>query len=67
MKKSIFILASIYLLLLSSPIVAQPEEPGVDPVAAPINDYLWILGIIGITLVFLKFRALQKQAYNSLK
>jgi hypothetical protein len=33
---------------------------------APINDYIWILAIIGITLVFLKFRALHKQAYKTL-
>ena len=26
----------------------------------PINDYLWVLAIIAILFVFLKFRAIQK-------
>ena len=30
-----------------------------DP--APINDYLWVLFALGMLLVFLKFRAMQKQ------
>ena len=27
---------------------------------APIDDYLWVLGIIGLVFVFMKFRAIQK-------
>lgn len=57
MKKSIYILASIYILLLSSPLFAQPEDPGVDPVApAPIDDYVWVMAIIGLVFVFIKIR-----------
>lgn len=64
MKKSIFILASIYLLLLSTPIVAQPEDPGVDPVAAPIDDYVWVLALVGLFYVILRLRAFAKETTN---
>lgn len=67
MKNSIFILANIYLLLISIPIFAQPEDPGVDPAPAPIDDYVWFLALIGLALVFLKFRMIKKQAHNSLQ
>ncbi len=59
MKKSIFILASLFMLLLTSPIFAQ-ADPGDDPAApAPIDDYLWILALAGLFLVFLAFKAIQ--------
>lgn len=67
MKKSIFILASLYLLLLSNPLFAQLEEPGDDPLTTPIDDYIWILALIGLALVFLKFRAIHKRAGSSLQ
>lgn len=57
MKKSIFILASIYLLLISTPIVAQPEDPGADPATAPIDDYILYMALIGFLFSFLKLRA----------
>lgn len=37
---------------------------GQDPVA-PIDDYVLVLAIIGLLLVFYKFRAIQKQDANS--
>ena len=44
------------------------ESTGGDTTpGAPIDDYVWIMAIIGITLVFLKFRVIQKQSYYSLK
>lgn len=30
-----------------------------DP-AAPIDDYVWVLAIVGLVFVFMKFRAIQK-------
>jgi hypothetical protein len=31
----------------------------VDAPAAPINDYLWILALIGIIFIFMKLKAIQ--------
>jgi hypothetical protein len=66
MKKSILLLASLYMLLLSNPIFAQVADPGDDPdaPAAPIDDYVWVLALIGMIFVFLKVRTfvLQKKA-----
>lgn len=35
--------------------------------ASPIDDYLWILAVIGLVLVCLKFRAIQKEIKNDLE
>ena len=35
--------------------------------AAPIDDYVWILTIIGLVFAFLKFRAIYKQVTFSQK
>lgn len=58
MKKSIYILASLLIMLFTSSIFAQ-AEPGddPDPAAAPIDDYLWVLVLMGLLYVFLKLRA----------
>jgi hypothetical protein len=58
MKKSIYILASVFTFLFANPIFAQPEGPGddIDP-PLPIGDYVWVLALIGLVFVFLKFRA----------
>ena len=34
---------------------------GNDPAAAPIDDYVWVLAVIGLLFVFMKFRTI----YNS--
>lgn len=58
MKKSIYILTSLFMLLLTGPIFAQ-EDPGADPdPAAPIGDYVWVLAAIGLIFVFLKMRSI---------
>jgi hypothetical protein len=31
-----------------------------DAVAAPIDNYVWVLALVGLILVFMKFRAIQK-------
>lgn len=33
--------------------------------AAPIDDYVWVLALIGLVFVFMKFRAIQKTRINS--
>jgi hypothetical protein len=33
---------------------------GVDPAPAPINDYIWVLAVLGLIFVFMKYRAIQK-------
>ena len=33
----------------------------VDAVAAPINDYLWVLALAGLIFIFLKLRAAQSK------
>jgi hypothetical protein len=33
--------------------------------AAPIDDYVWVLALIGLFFVFMKFRAVQKNKINS--
>ena len=36
------------------------EGDGDATPAAPIDNYIWVLAIIGLILVFIKFRAIQK-------
>ncbi len=38
---------------------------GVDAPAAPIDSYVWVLALIGLLLVFLKFRAIQNKKLHS--
>lgn len=59
MKKSIYILASLVLFLVTSPIFAQ-ADPGDDPVPAPIDDYVYVLAAIGLLYVFFRVRAYVK-------
>jgi hypothetical protein len=35
------------------------------PVAAPIDDYVWLLALVGLVFVYMKFRAIQKRKINS--
>jgi hypothetical protein len=48
---------------------AQPaipdESDGDTTPAAPIDDYIWLLAVIGLLFIFLKFRASYQQAANS--
>lgn len=62
MKKSILLLASLFIFLLSNPIFAQ-ADPGVDPepAAAPIDDYVWALVAVGLIFAFLTLRDFFKE------
>jgi len=33
--------------------------------AAPIDDYVWVLVLVGLFFVFMKFRSIQKRKINS--
>jgi hypothetical protein len=63
MKKIFLTLSSIFILLLSTPVFAQLEDPGADPdtPAAPIDGYVWVLAIVGLIYVFLRLRAFVQQ------
>ncbi len=61
MKKSIYIVASLFLSLLSSPIFAQ-ADPGDDPeLPAPIDDYVWFMAVVGLIYIFFKVRSFSQQ------
>jgi hypothetical protein len=54
-------------VLFAQPGVADETDGDTTPAGAPIDDYVWILAIIGLVFVFLKFRALYKQSNISSK
>lgn len=59
--KLVYIVNSVILFLITSPLMAQ-DDPGDDPDATlPIDNYLWVLVIVGLIYVFLKFRAVQNK------
>lgn len=62
MKKIFIIICGIFISLLSNPVFAQ-AEPGDDPEvpAAPIDNYAWLLAVVGLVYVFYKVRALSLQ------
>lgn len=41
------------------------EGDGDTTPAAPIDDYVWLLALIGLVLVFMKFRSIQNKKINS--
>jgi len=54
-KKLIYQLSSLFFLLNVIPVMAQ-TDPGADPdaVAAPIDQNIWILALIGIVYTIIK-------------
>lgn len=73
MKNNIFKLYTIAFYLCSTIVTfAQPgtDSNGSEPLesqdpAAPIDNYVWFLALIGLAFVFLKFRAIYKQKIGS--
>lgn len=53
----------IFMMMFSTILSAQTDLPDVpeDTPAAPIDDYIWVLALVGLIFVFLRFRALAKQ------
>ena len=68
--KFIHILSSILLFLATNPVIAQRrnlEDPGDDPDSVPIDDYLWVLVLVGLVFAIIKLKAYAKQTKPSLK
>ena len=61
-KKLIYQLSSLFFLLNVIPVMAQ-TDPGADPdaVAAPIDQYIWVLALIGTVYTLNK---LNNQKYS---
>ena len=64
-----YYIATFYLCSTFT-MVAQPgsndtggglEGGGDTTPAAPIDDYVWVLVVLGLIFVFMKFRAIQKE------
>ena len=67
--KFIYIITSILLFLVTSPVIAQ-KDVDLDPDApdsVPIDDYLWVLVLVGVVFAILKLKAYAKQTKPSLK
>lgn len=41
------------------------EGDGDTTPAAPIDDYIWVLALVGLFFVFMKFRVIQNRKANS--
>lgn len=66
--KLVNIVNSIILFLITSPLLAEnPADPGEDPdpQVAPIDNYVWVLALVGLILIFLKFRAIHNKKLHS--
>jgi hypothetical protein len=73
MKNNIFKIYTVAFYLCSTiGAIAQPGtgsneiEPleSEDPIV-PINNYIWVLAILGVTFVFLRFRVIYRQRIGS--
>lgn len=59
-----FYLCSTFVMLAQDPGTGGGvENDGTTDTtpAAPIDDYVWVLALIGLVFVFLKFRAIQNK------
>lgn len=77
MKKNVLKYYIVAFYLCSTFVMFAQTDPGtggVDngdgstdttPAAAPIDDYVWVLALVGLLFVFVKFRAIQKRKINS--
>ena len=36
-----------------------------DATPAPIDDYVWVLALVGLALVFMKYKSIQNKKINS--
>lgn len=62
---------AIFFLCSNFALFAQPgsgngtgDLEGTDAAAAPINDYIWILGLVGLIFVFKKMKSYSRQFDN---
>ena len=63
--KLVTIVNSVVLFLVTSPLLAQADL-GDDPDAppAPIDDYVWVLALVGFIFIFMNSNGLPKNAIN---
>jgi hypothetical protein len=69
MKKQItsvsFAKITVFLFMLFTTLVSAqadlPDAPNDTTPGAPIDDYVWVLAVIGLIFVFMKFRAIQNK------
>jgi len=45
----------------------NPKDVNADPDLAPIDDYLWVLVLVGVVFAIIKLKAYAKQTKPSLK
>jgi hypothetical protein len=60
-SKLLLAIALTLLFQLTSFAQVPGEFEGTDPPAAPIDDYVWFLMIIGIVFSFYKFKEISRQ------
>lgn len=60
-----FYFCSTFVMLAQPSQEAEGESLQGEEPAAPIDDYVWVLALVGLLFVFLKFRAMYKQGANS--
>jgi hypothetical protein len=68
MKKQFLKYYTIVIFLCSTLVMfAQPGDNDTggtindgDAPGAPIDDYIWVMALVGLFFVFMKFRAMQK-------
>jgi len=77
MKKNLIKYYIVAFYLCSTFVMFAQTDPGTgggvendgstdtSPAAAPIDDYVWVLALVGLFFVFMKFRAIQKKRVNS--
>lgn len=59
-----FYLCSTFVMF-AQPGLPDETDGDTTPAAAPIDDYVWVLALIGLVFVFMKFRAIQNRKINS--
>ena len=71
-SRLIYITSSIFLFLVNNNVLAQRDsgsrgvaDPGPDPDAVPIDDYIWVLVLVGVVFAILKLRTFTKQIATS--
>jgi hypothetical protein len=75
MKKNLIKYYIVAFYLCSTFVMFAQTDPGTgggvendgssDTTPMPIDDYAWVLALVGLLIVFMKFRAIQKNKINS--
>lgn len=56
-----FYLCSNFVMFSQGSTSPDGLETDGDATPAPIDDYVWVLALIGLVLVFMKFRSIQNK------